>query len=52
MRVEKRFEEVLDLAIDLIKLSLDIFDHLLLRYGFNQFFLIALQLLGHLEGKF
>lgn len=51
MGVEERLEELLDLVVDVVYLSLDVLDHLLLRDCLDQLLLVLLQLLGHLESK-
>lgn len=50
MGVEERLEELLDLVVDVVYLSLDVLDHLLLGDCLDQLLLVLLQLLGHLEG--
>lgn len=50
VRVEERLEELLDLVIYVVYLSLDVLDHLLLGDCLDQPLLVLLQLLGHLEG--
>lgn len=50
MGVEERLEELLDLVVDVVYLSLDVLDHLLLGDCLDQLLLVLLQLFGHLEG--
>lgn len=49
--VEERLEELLDLVVDVVDLSLDVLDHLLLGDRLDQLLLVLLQLLRHLVGQ-
>ena len=50
MRVEERLQKLLDLVVDVVYLSLDVLDHLLLGDCLDEFLLVLLQFLCHLVG--
>lgn len=50
VRVEERLQELLDLVVYVVDLSLDVLDHLLLGDCLDELLLVLLQFLGHLVG--